>query len=84
MKCRVVIWQRKINGAQAIISPIFAPKDNKKTGVGVVSVPHLLDVKAKLFCPEIAGLFCRIAGLFCHDSRANLSLKPVCFGIAIS
>lgn len=43
-----------------------------------------LGVKAKLFCPEIAGLFCRIAGLFCHDSRANLSLKPVCFGIAIS
>ena len=43
-----------------------------------------LAVKAKLFCPEIAGLFCRIAGLFCHDSRANLSLKPVCFGIAIS
>ena len=43
-----------------------------------------LTVKAKLFCPEIAGLFCRIAGLFCHDSRANLSLKPVCFGIAIS
>ena len=38
MKCRVVIWQRKINGAQAIISPIFAPKDNKKTGVGVVDV----------------------------------------------
>lgn len=44
----------------------------------------VLIVKAKLFCPEIAGLFCRIAGLFCHDSRANLSLKPVCFGIAIS
>lgn len=44
----------------------------------------LVFVKAKLFCPEIAGLFCRIAGLFCHDSRANLSLKPVCFGIAIS
>ena len=43
-----------------------------------------ITVKAKLFCPEIAGLFCRIAGLFCHDSRANLSLKPVCFGIAIS
>ena len=43
-----------------------------------------IGVKAKLFCPEIAGLFCRIAGLFCHDSRANLSLKPVCFGIAIS
>lgn len=43
-----------------------------------------VNVKAKLFCPEIAGLFCRIAGLFCHDSRANLSLKPVCFGIAIS
>ena len=43
-----------------------------------------MGVKAKLFCPEIAGLFCRIAGLFCHDSRANLSLKPVCFGIAIS
>ena len=40
MKCRVVIWQGKINGAQAIISPIFAPKDKKKTGVGVVSVPH--------------------------------------------
>lgn len=50
-----------------------------------VHAPHLaLRVKAKLFCPEIAGLFCRIAGLFCHDSRANLSLKPVCFGIAIS
>ena len=46
--------------------------------------PELACVKAKLFCPEIAGLFCRIAGLFCHDSRANLSLKPVCFGIAIS
>lgn len=46
-------------------------------------VTHI-GVKAKLFCPEIAGLFCRIAGLFCHDSRANLSLKPVCFGIAIS
>ena len=44
----------------------------------------MFNVKAKLFCPEIAGLFCRIAGLFCHDSRANLSLKPVCFGIAIS
>lgn len=44
----------------------------------------MIAVKAKLFCPEIAGLFCRIAGLFCHDSRANLSLKPVCFGIAIS
>ena len=44
----------------------------------------MITVKAKLFCPEIAGLFCRIAGLFCHDSRANLSLKPVCFGIAIS
>lgn len=43
-------------------------------------VYHELFVKAKLFCPEIAGLFCRIAGLFCHDSRANLSLKPVCFG----
>ena len=45
---------------------------------------YKISVKAKLFCPEIAGLFCRIAGLFCHDSRANLSLKPVCFGIAIS
>lgn len=45
---------------------------------------EIYPVKAKLFCPEIAGLFCRIAGLFCHDSRANLSLKPVCFGIAIS
>ena len=50
--------------------------------LGLVLV--LSGVKAKLFCPEIAGLFCRIAGLFCHDSRANLSLKPVCFGIAIS
>ena len=51
----------------------------------VIEEPFLCqDVKAKLFCPEIAGLFCRIAGLFCHDSRANLSLKPVCFGIAIS
>ena len=48
------------------------------------SWPSATAVKAKLFCPEIAGLFCRIAGLFCHDSRANLSLKPVCFGIAIS
>ena len=44
---------------------------------------YTVSVKAKLFCPEIAGLFCRIAGLFCHDSRANLSFKPVCFGIAI-
>ena len=49
-----------------------------------ISGDELISVKAKLFCPEIAGLFCRIAGLFCHDSRANLSLKPVCFGIAIS
>lgn len=53
--------------------PLFCPK---------CKLTHI--VKAKLFCPEIAGLFCRIAGLFCHDSRANLSLKPVCFGIAIS
>ena len=53
--------------------------------VGIaVSIFINIAVKAKLFCPEIAGLFCRIAGLFCHDSRANLSLKPVCFGIAIS
>ena len=50
----------------------------------VFNVFNVTIVKAKLFCPEIAGLFCRIAGLFCHDSRANLSLKPVCFGIAIS
>ena len=50
----------------------------------LVSKDEAQAVKAKLFCPEIAGLFCRIAGLFCHDSRANLSLKPVCFGIAIS
>lgn len=49
-----------------------------------LGVRKKISVKAKLFCPEIAGLFCRIAGLFCHDSRANLSLKPVCFGIAIS
>ena len=54
----------------------------EKTGEFWVDVAQT--VKAKLFCPEIAGLFCRIAGLFCHDSRANLSLKPVCFGIAIS
>ena len=59
-------------------------------GVRFISINDAFDsddylgVKAKLFCPEIAGLFCRIAGLFCHDSRANLSLKPVCFGIAIS
>lgn len=53
-------------------------------GFGVDDNHQSLVVKAKLFCPEIAGLFCRIAGLFCHDSRANLSLKPVCFGIAIS
>ena len=50
----------------------------------ILTAAALYIVKAKLFCPEIAGLFCRIAGLFCHDSRANLSLKPVCFGIAIS
>jgi len=50
----------------------------------ITNTPQTITVKAKLFCPEIAGLFCRIAGLFCHDSRANLSLKPVCFGIAIS
>lgn len=53
-------------------------------GTKKVDIARALGVKAKLFCPEIAGLFCRIAGLFCHDSRANLSLKPVCFGIAIS
>ena len=50
----------------------------------LIALLVIILVKAKLFCPEIAGLFCRIAGLFCHDSRANLSLKPVCFGIAIS
>ena len=56
-----------------------------KKVVGVlIMINAYIIVKAKLFCPEIAGLFCRIAGLFCHDSRANLSLKPVCFGIAIS
>lgn len=59
-----------------------------KMGCGkkIAAAVHIdiIVVKAKLFCPEIAGLFCRIAGLFCHDSRANLSLKPVCFGIAIS
>ena len=58
-----------------------------KSGISQMALAHQLgvsSVKAKLFCPEIAGLFCRIAGLFCHDSRANLSLKPVCFGIAIS
>lgn len=58
---------------------------NHKGVVSIITYDPLWDtVKAKLFCPEIAGLFCRIAGLFCHDSRANLSLKPVCFGIAIS
>lgn len=56
-------------------TPVFSLDANEISAV---------TVKAKLFCPEIAGLFCRIAGLFCHDSRANLSLKPVCFGIAIS
>lgn len=56
----------------------------KKYGSAVAHARKRRGVKAKLFCPEIAGLFCRIAGLFCHDSRANLSLKPVCFGIAIS
>ena len=64
------------------------PKHNKKKSATMIVIAVLLAasiiVKAKLFCPEIAGLFCRIAGLFCHDSRANLSLKPVCFGIAIS
>ena len=62
-----------------------------KNKPGIIEIPKMnyiavrgKGVKAKLFCPEIAGLFCRIAGLFCHDSRANLSLKPVCFGIAIS
>lgn len=55
-----------------------------KGGSFMANTEIFLRVKAKLFCPEIAGLFCRIAGLFCHDSRANLSLKPVCFGIAIS
>ena len=55
-----------------------------RADVVIFEEAFLQGVKAKLFCPEIAGLFCRIAGLFCHDSRANLSLKPVCFGIAIS
>ena len=58
---------------------------NEDKWLSISYIPDSLTiVKAKLFCPEIAGLFCRIAGLFCHDSRANLSLKPVCFGIAIS
>ena len=57
---------------------------NERVKLAAKKLDGLLVVKAKLFCPEIAGLFCRIAGLFCHDSRANLSLKPVCFGIAIS
>lgn len=59
-------------------------KPNPPENTFPVSMIPWTSVKAKLFCPEIAGLFCRIAGLFCHDSRANLSLKPVCFGIAIS
>lgn len=64
---------------------VFFELDGKiKTLNEMGTVPSCAIVKAKLFCPEIAGLFCRIAGLFCHDSRANLSLKPVCFGIAIS
>ena len=71
----------------------LVPKTNRvylhNQRIGLVDVYNpkadkMFIVKAKLFCPEIAGLFCRIAGLFCHDSRANLSLKPVCFGIAIS
>ena len=64
-----------------------ASRPNEKWVTDISYIPTgegFLYVKAKLFCPEIAGLFCRIAGLFCHDSRANLSLKPVCFGIAIS
>lgn len=62
----------------------FEIKDYFETPIILEPRVELYTVKAKLFCPEIAGLFCRIAGLFCHDSRANLSLKPVCFGIAIS
>ena len=66
-----------------------ADEESRWTVLGYIGINESLgfsnfSVKAKLFCPEIAGLFCRIAGLFCHDSRANLSLKPVCFGIAIS
>lgn len=60
------------------------PSTFTHNGITFSSMEQYMIVKAKLFCPEIAGLFCRIAGLFCHDSRANLSLKPVCFGIAIS
>ena len=74
-----------------LLNGIFECLDiNSSTGLATedslqsMSPFQRLFVKAKLFCPEIAGLFCRIAGLFCHDSRANLSLKPVCFGIAIS
>lgn len=78
------------NGSPLIAKPMEVSKSEDGDGtvtnvLRVVLLPEeTVDVKAKLFCPEIAGLFCRIAGLFCHDSRANLSLKPVCFGIAIS
>lgn len=68
-------WGKKISNQITDLSNYFITSDGRD---------FLTVVKAKLFCPEIAGLFCRIAGLFCHDSRANLSLKPVCFGIAIS
>ena len=64
--------------------PIQGADEKEQFAILTKSFEEFIGVKAKLFCPEIAGLFCRIAGLFCHDSRANLSLKPVCFGIAIS
>lgn len=73
--------------AQALLcyfSDFLTKASNTARILYIENLPQNFTVKAKLFCPEIAGLFCRIAGLFCHDSRANLSLKPVCFGIAIS
>ena len=69
---------------QAVIFLYTEVQNMRKNMTEIVFILDRSGVKAKLFCPEIAGLFCRIAGLFCHDSRANLSLKPVCFGIAIS
>ena len=69
---------------QLHINHKLIPNVSQKVVVSFIYIQRKDGVKAKLFCPEIAGLFCRIAGLFCHDSRANLSLKPVCFGIAIS
>lgn len=82
----VVFFRKRIQKDISAIHTVNNMNTDKKSSEIHISIRCLIKiaVKAKLFCPEIAGLFCRIAGLFCHDSRANLSLKPVCFGIAIS